>query len=360
ENNEFQLLLEDLYIKGREGKSPQILPVTATPSNLTKELFGDSIFRFGLSEYLTSDYSPGVEYNLVTATDACPKDILSLKLMIEDAQKIADIKEKKSFISDIETKIDNIMSSYPSNKHLVEDILYRILEKGELKETIIFTNNIKEANKISKEINKVMKKNISLAYHSVSQENNAIGRLENKHDEIKIVVAVDMLNESIDIPTVSDVVFLRKVDQAKIFFQQFGRGLRGKGVVKYWDYVGSMKNFSWIGNIHENYLRIADEDDFDGSGRKGANKGKKKFSLIGHKSDSQEYEINLSELGFQVLKLQNERPMTSREYYSNITFEEFQKDLKKIHKCTKNTKEKVRGIIFHKIFDGYPKHMLGI
>ncbi|MCP4523236.1 MAG: DEAD/DEAH box helicase family protein [Candidatus Gracilibacteria bacterium] len=360
ENNEFQGLLEKLYMKGRQGKSPQILPVTATPSNLTKELFGESIFKFGLSEYLASDYSPDVEYNLITATDANPKDIVALKLMIEDAQKIADIKEKKLFISDIETRINNIMSSYPSNKHLVEDILYRILEKGELAETIIFTNNIKEANNISKEINKVMKKDISLSYHSVSQENNAICRLENKDDEIKIVVAVDMLNESIDLPTVSDVVFLRKVDQAKIFFQQFGRGLRGKGVVKYWDYVGSMKNFSWIGNIHENYLRISDEDDFEGSGRKGVKKGNKKFSLIGHNSNSQEYEIDLSRLGFQVLKLQNERPMTSREYYSNITFEEFQEDLKNMNKCTKDTKEQVRGIIFHRIFDGYPKYKLGI
>jgi superfamily II DNA or RNA helicase len=62
-----------------------------------------------------------------------------------------------------------------------------------------------------------------------------------------------MYNESVDLPTVSHVVFWRSTDVAKIFLQQFGRGLRGDGLVQYWDYVGSMKNFSWIGNIYEQY-----------------------------------------------------------------------------------------------------------
>ena len=72
-----------------------IFPVTATPSNLTKELFWEAMFEFGLAEYLASEYSPSVAYNLITASDASRLEIQALKLLIEDAKKITDVKEKK-------------------------------------------------------------------------------------------------------------------------------------------------------------------------------------------------------------------------------------------------------------------------
>jgi superfamily II DNA or RNA helicase len=37
--SDFKQVLDELSQKTRNGKSPMILPVTATPSNLTKELF---------------------------------------------------------------------------------------------------------------------------------------------------------------------------------------------------------------------------------------------------------------------------------------------------------------------------------
>jgi superfamily II DNA or RNA helicase len=66
-------------------------------------------------------------------------------------------------------------------------------------------------------------------------------------------VCVDKLNESVDIPTVENVVFWRGTDIEKVFLQQFGRGMRGNGIVNYYDYVGGLRNFAWIGDLYEEY-----------------------------------------------------------------------------------------------------------
>ncbi len=69
-DDEYSMLLQNLCEKGREGNTPMILSVTATPTNLTKELFGASIYTFGLAEYIASPYSPNIDYRLVPVTTA--------------------------------------------------------------------------------------------------------------------------------------------------------------------------------------------------------------------------------------------------------------------------------------------------
>jgi type I site-specific restriction endonuclease len=75
--------------------------------------------------------------------------------MVEEAKNITDTREKKNFIKLIEEAFNKIMSQYPSLKELVEDALIRIMEDNndEINETIIFANNIDEANEIANEIN---------------------------------------------------------------------------------------------------------------------------------------------------------------------------------------------------------------
>jgi hypothetical protein len=85
------------------------------------------MFEFGLAEYLASEYSPSVAYNLITASDASPSEIQALKLLIEDTKKITDVKEKKTLVKEIEERFDQIMSSYPKLQNLVEDLLARLL-----------------------------------------------------------------------------------------------------------------------------------------------------------------------------------------------------------------------------------------
>ena len=66
-----------------------------------------------------------------------------------------------------------------------------------------------------------------------------------QYGEIKILCAVDVLNEGVDIPFVECLLFLRPTESKRIFFQQLGRGLRlspGKDKVLVLDFIGNFHN----------------------------------------------------------------------------------------------------------------------
>lgn len=66
-----------------------------------------------------------------------------------------------------------------------------------------------------------------------------------KSGKIKIICAVDVLNEGADLPFVEALLFLRPTESKRIFFQQLGRGLRryvGKSHCVVIDFIGSFKN----------------------------------------------------------------------------------------------------------------------
>lgn len=62
--------------------------------------------------------------------------------------------------------------------------------------------------------------------------------------DVKVIFAVDMFNEGIDIPAVNTVIFLRPTKSATVFVQQLGRGLRlanNKPVLTALDFVGHQR-----------------------------------------------------------------------------------------------------------------------
>ena len=66
-----------------------------------------------------------------------------------------------------------------------------------------------------------------------------------QYGEIKVLCAVDVLNEGVDIPFIECLLFLRPTESKRIFFQQLGRGLRrspGKNKVVVLDFIGNFHN----------------------------------------------------------------------------------------------------------------------
>ncbi len=102
-----------------------MIPVTATPSNLTKELFGESKFQFGLGEYLASGYAPNVEYHLVTNSSATPEQIAELSMLVDQAKAMEYSREKKKLVVKIAEKFESMMASFPDNRTLVDDLFQR-------------------------------------------------------------------------------------------------------------------------------------------------------------------------------------------------------------------------------------------
>ncbi len=74
----------------------------------------------------------------------------------------------------------------------------------------------------------------------------AIERLE--RGELEYIFTVDIMNEGVDIPSLNQIIMLRKTESAIVFVQQLGRGLRkfpGKAYTLVLDFIG---------NYQQNYL----------------------------------------------------------------------------------------------------------
>lgn len=85
------------------------------------------------------------------------------------------------------------------------------------------------------------------AVHSGPSSDPRQGSLERLGEgSLKVLFAVDMFNEGIDLPAIDTVMMLRPTESAIIWLQQFGRGLRtsaGKARLTVIDYIGNHRSF---------------------------------------------------------------------------------------------------------------------
>ena len=72
--------------------------------------------------------------------------------------------------------------------------------------------------------------------------------------EIKVIFAVDLYNEGVDIPEINTVLFLRPTESVTVFIQQLGRGLRlfdGKDCLTVLDFIGrANQNYNFTEKYH--------------------------------------------------------------------------------------------------------------
>ena len=74
-----------------------------------------------------------------------------------------------------------------------------------------------------------------------SREERDTAHAKMRTGEIKIIFAVDIYNEGVDIPEINTILFLRPTESLTVFIQQLGRGLRlseGKECLTVLDFVG--------------------------------------------------------------------------------------------------------------------------
>lgn len=79
----------------------------------------------------------------------------------------------------------------------------------------------------------------------VGSDPRAITLEKLRNGELKIVFAVDMFNEGVDVPAIDTVMMLRPTESPIVWLQQFGRGLRGHGdkILAVIDYIGNHRSF---------------------------------------------------------------------------------------------------------------------
>jgi superfamily II DNA or RNA helicase len=82
-----------------------------------------------------------------------------------------------------------------------------------------------------------------------------------RRGELEMLLAVEMLNEGIDVPDVNLVAFMRVTHSRRIFVQQLGRGLRlnpGKSKVVVLDFVADVRRIAAAGALNREARRRAE------------------------------------------------------------------------------------------------------
>jgi superfamily II DNA or RNA helicase len=123
-------------------------------------------------------------------------------------------------------------------------IIAKWRERAERKPTLAFCCSHEHAKRVAASF---IEEGISAGVYlsDTSMEDRKVVAEKLRKGEIKVVCAVDVLNEGADMPFVECLMFLRPTESQRIFFQQLGRGLRryvGKPVCTVIDFIGRFKN----------------------------------------------------------------------------------------------------------------------
>ena len=90
---------------------PLLIPMTATIDSV-RHLLNDPVVNFALPDYIASEFSPHINYNLVTSTDFTSEDMEYLKKRIDEIAQIKDYDEKKKAITEIKAHIEEHLAKF--------------------------------------------------------------------------------------------------------------------------------------------------------------------------------------------------------------------------------------------------------
>lgn len=130
-------------------------------------------------------------------------------------------------------------------KHVVEQIESYTVDKERIC-GIVFCSRNDESRELSSQFNSYGYRTLALSGADSDEErNHAIALLE--QGELDYLFTVDIFNEGIDIPSLNQIIMLRRTESPIVFIQQLGRGLRlheGKEYTLVLDFIGNyQKNY---------------------------------------------------------------------------------------------------------------------
>lgn len=135
--------------------------------------------------------------------------------------------------------LDRKLIVHKRDEAVLEEYKSRILPENRL--TIAFCNSVDHVNRITKKFKKAGIKAVGITYKEKPEVRQDILN-DFRNGKYQILFTRDILNEGVDFPECSAIMFLRPTISKTIFFQQLGRGLRkmtGKKNVLVLDYIGN-------------------------------------------------------------------------------------------------------------------------
>lgn len=217
------------------GKNPeaQVLGLSATPiryfdysRDMAEELFGDNIAsEMTLEEAINNGILPRARY--VSALYEFDDE---LEKMQENIEKIRDPEKKRQ----AQAMLENLSKQVDENTGNLPEMLSEHM-KAKNGKYIVFCKNIEDMQEKIKQAQSMFGEvNSNIRTYSVSSKladnERTLRRFEKDNDEdtLKLMFAVDMLNEGYHLKDLDGVVMMRPTYSPTIYAQQLGRALTVK------------------------------------------------------------------------------------------------------------------------------------
>lgn len=210
--------------------------LTATPALHTREIFGDPVYNYSYREAVVEgyliDHEPPVQFETALKQQG-------IKWAKGDTVNVYDTKERTVRQELLEDEVNIEVTQFNTrvvtenfNKVIINELVNYISPDDEGK-TLIFaaTNDhadlvvrlLKEA--FDQLYGKVEDQAIMKITGTIDNPSTAIKRFKNERFP-SIVVTVDLLTTGIDVPAISNLVFLRRVRSRILYEQMLGRATR--------------------------------------------------------------------------------------------------------------------------------------
>jgi superfamily II DNA or RNA helicase len=231
EDGQFDRLLTELADEFQFG-------VTATPWRADQydieQRFGAASYKLGIEEGMKRGYLAVVDYRLFV--DNIDWDVV--RQASENQYSLKELNSKLFLVQRDDAVIDALSDAWRN----VAD------PRG-----IVFCQTIQHCEHMEKLVRRRPEwRNASAIHANMPKRERQQRLLDFRSGRIPLLIAVDILNEGVDVPDVNILAFARVTHSRRIFVQQLGRGLRlraGKDKVVALDFVSDIRRVAALLNI---------------------------------------------------------------------------------------------------------------
>ncbi|WP_131778505.1 type I restriction-modification system endonuclease [Legionella bozemanae] len=228
--------------------------LTATPARHTTEIFGRPVFTYSYSEAVADDWlidhEPPIRYETLLSKNGIHFDkgtqVSAINVKTGEVE-LAELEDELDFnIDAFNRKVFN----EHFNKIICHELAVNELDPFDEKKTLIFCATDRHADMVKRLLDAEFKE---LYEDEYNQE--AVAKITGQSDKVdqlirrfknerypNIAITVDLLSTGIDVPSISNLVFLRRVKSRILYEQMLGRATRrcdeiGKTYFKIYDPV---------------------------------------------------------------------------------------------------------------------------
>ncbi|MDP3713725.1 MAG: DEAD/DEAH box helicase family protein [Mycobacteriales bacterium] len=241
------VMVDETHHVGEDGQFDRLLTeladalqfgVTATPWRADQydieQRFGLASYKLGIEEGMKRGYLAAVDYRLFV--DNIDWDVV--RQASENRYSLKELNSKLFLVQRDDAVIDALSDAWRN----VAD------PRG-----IVFCQTIQHCEHMEQLVRRRPEwRNASAIHANMPKRERQQRLLDFRSGRIPLLIAVDILNEGVDVPDVNILAFARVTHSRRIFVQQLGRGLRlraGKDKVVALDFVSDIRRVAALLNI---------------------------------------------------------------------------------------------------------------